>query len=75
MTGNVWEWVADCTDATYDALPTDGRPIDRAGCEARDVRGGSWDDDPEDLRNASRHHVPPTTRSYDLGFRVARNYP
>lgn len=75
MTGNVWEWVADCTDPTYDALPADGHPIDRADCAARDVRGGSWDDDPEDLRNASRHHVPPAWRSYDLGFRVARAWP
>ena len=73
ITGNAWEWVEDCTEPTYDGLPDDGRPRTHEGCTARDVRGGSWDDDPEDLRNASRHHTKPDNRQYDLGLRLARD--
>jgi formylglycine-generating enzyme required for sulfatase activity len=29
--------------------------------------------DPEDLRNASRHHTTPDNRQYDLGLRLARD--
>jgi formylglycine-generating enzyme required for sulfatase activity len=73
MIGNVWEWVSDCTENTYETLPTNGSPRTADGCPTRDVRGGSWNDDPEDLRSATRHRVAPATREYDLGFRVARS--
>lgn len=75
MIGNAWEWVADCYVPSYDSLSGDGAPRTAEGCEARIDRGGSWNDDPEDLRSASRHHIPPETREYNLGFRVTRRLP
>jgi formylglycine-generating enzyme required for sulfatase activity len=75
MTGNVWEWVLDCNEATYESLPSNGLPRTAERCPQRDVRGGSWDDDPEDLRNASRHHTAAGNRQLDLGFRLTRRIP
>jgi len=75
MTGNVWEWVEDCNEPGYESLPTNGLPRTAADCPQRDVRGGSWEDDPEDLRNASRHHTAADTIQFDLGFRLVRRIP
>jgi formylglycine-generating enzyme required for sulfatase activity len=71
MTGNAWEWVEDCYEVSYDTLPLDGKAREKDGCDSRIVRGGSWDDYPTDVRSASRHHVPPTSKRDDGGFRVA----
>ena len=57
MHGNVWEWVEDCYEQA---------------CSYRVVRGGSWGNDPQNLRAAIRNRSTPTGRSSDLGFRVAR---
>jgi formylglycine-generating enzyme required for sulfatase activity len=73
MIGNAWEWVEDCHEPTYESLPTHGEPRTAASCAAHDVRGGSWDDDPPELRSATRHHVAPSLRRDDLGFRLARD--
>lgn len=70
MIGNAWEWVADCW---YEALPVDGRARTENGCEFRRVRGGSWNDFPEELRSARRSRVKPGERGNFLGFRVARS--
>jgi len=73
MTGNAWEWVEDCYEASFETLPLDGKARTKDNCESRIVRGGSWDDYPTDFRSASRHRVPPTSRRDDGGFRVARS--
>jgi formylglycine-generating enzyme required for sulfatase activity len=59
MHGNVAEWVLDQYDATwYAKLPADQvtkNPLNIAITEyPRTVRGGSWFDDPEQLRSAAR---------------------
>jgi formylglycine-generating enzyme len=69
-TGNVWEWVEDCA---RDELPTSGAAHDANPCEFRRVRGGSWDDYPEDLRSARRARLQPSWRRNDTGFRLARS--
>jgi formylglycine-generating enzyme required for sulfatase activity len=70
MTGNAWEWMADCFRANYDpATPT---PPD-AGCEHRSIRGGSWHNYANVLRSATRFSLPPTMRASSTGFRVARD--
>jgi formylglycine-generating enzyme required for sulfatase activity len=38
----------------------------------RVLRGGSWDDDPWNLRSANRNWGDPAFRSILVGFRVAR---
>ena len=81
MHGNVWEWVADCSEDDYDKLPdavkTKGaahREND-AGCPNRVLRGGSWFSDPRYLRAASRIWDTPTYRYFYIGFRLARMLP
>lgn len=70
MTGNVWEYIADCWQ---EALPESGAAHEEPGCTQRRVRGGSWDDSPPELRSARRSRVAPDLRRNDGGFRVARS--
>ncbi|MGQ0677139.1 MAG: SUMF1/EgtB/PvdO family nonheme iron enzyme [Rhodospirillales bacterium] len=72
MHGNVWEWVEDCWNATYDGAPGDGTAWLTGECSRRILRGGSWDNDPGDVRSAYRVRVVTTNRYINLGFRVAR---
>jgi len=73
MLGNVWEWVKDCWHEDYADAPEDGSAWIRGGdCEFRMLRGGSWGDDPEFVRSASRLGGATGARLNDIGFRVAR---
>jgi formylglycine-generating enzyme len=64
MLGNVWEWVDD----DWAAYP--GGTIDAcAGCKV--LRGGSWYDDPGNVRASVRNRSEPSFRSSDIGFRCA----
>jgi formylglycine-generating enzyme required for sulfatase activity len=86
MAGNVRQWVEDCYHRPYNRLGDyNGAPADGSawtGCsdpfyhELADVlRGGSWADDPRNLRSASRTPEEEyNTRSFREGggFRVAR---
>ncbi|HBJ86312.1 MAG TPA: hypothetical protein DDZ88_21145, partial [Verrucomicrobiales bacterium] len=55
--GNAWEWVADSWNAA---------------ASERVLRGGSWFDCQDQARLASSHRnrKVPTTRGYDIGFRI-----
>jgi formylglycine-generating enzyme required for sulfatase activity len=70
--GNVWEWVADCWNQSYEGAPDDGSAWTSGYCSRRVLRGGSWGYDPRFLRSAYRIRNEPDDRSYDFGFRVAR---
>jgi len=72
MHGNVREWVEDCWNATLEGLPRDGSPRTTGDCTSRVVRGGSWNDEPSDLRSARRDWLLATDRKKEVGFRVAR---
>jgi formylglycine-generating enzyme required for sulfatase activity len=73
MLGNVWEWTEDCAHGNYNSAPTDGSAwIADGDCSNRVVRGGSWYDSPEFLHSAYRYWLASHSRSYILGFRVAR---
>lgn len=41
LSGNVWEWVQDCWNETYQGAPSDGRAWERGDCSHRILRGGS----------------------------------
>ncbi|MBC6414372.1 MAG: formylglycine-generating enzyme family protein [Chromatiales bacterium] len=72
--GNVWEWVEDCWHRDYNGAPTDGSAW-LNNCENenwRVLRGGSWDNNPRDLRSADRAWFVDWLRSFSRGFRVAR---
>jgi formylglycine-generating enzyme required for sulfatase activity len=70
--GNVFEWVEDCWNENYRGSPTDGSAWISGDCMQRVVRGRSWNDDPIQLRSASRYKVPIDTKDSGLGFRVGR---
>lgn len=73
MAGNVLEWT--CT--RYDK---DGKTPAQS-CQEPDssqemvVRGGSWSDDPRNVRSAERHRSRVDFHDYFLGFRVVREKP
>ncbi|TDQ82546.1 formylglycine-generating enzyme required for sulfatase activity [Dongia mobilis] len=73
MLGNVWEWVSDCYRPGYDGAPADGSALADADCENRVARGGSWLENPWDMRLARRYAVPPDGRENIIGFRLARD--
>lgn len=72
MHGNVGEWVEDCLHDDYTDAPADGSSWTQEDCQARVLRGGSWNDLPRYLRSAYRYRIGPGYRARDGGFRVAR---
>jgi formylglycine-generating enzyme required for sulfatase activity len=72
MHGNVWEWCEDDWHETYEGAPTDGSAwISSGERESRRVlRGGSWNDGPENCRSANRFRDAPDLRNFNTGFRV-----
>ena len=72
--GNVWEWVEDCWNGSYDGAPTDGSAwvSEDCDCDQRVLRGGSWFDGPGYLRSAYRNWNTTGFRYFIIGFRVAR---
>ena len=73
MLGNVWEWTEDCWHDVYGGAPSDGSAwLSGGDCSRRVLRGGSWDNQPRDLRSADRNGGQSGNRYYDDGFRVAR---
>lgn len=72
MIGNVWEWTEDCTNLNYIGAPIDGSAWISGNCADRVVRGGSWSNDSQSQRSASRASGNKANRNYGSGFRVAR---
>ena len=70
--GNVWEWVEDCYDDSYESVPTDGSAAEQTLCGKRVIRGGAWSFPADESRSASRWRDFPSRHSDDTGFRVAR---
>ena len=75
MHGNVWEWVADCYNNSYDNAPHDGRANTTGSCKRHVLRGGSWGKYPYILRSANRVWYDPDVRSGNNGFRLTRTAP
>lgn len=74
LTGNMFEWMADCYDPSYAGLPRDGSAFEREACEARSVRGGSVGyHNLSAFRSADRSDDRPEEAWYGVGFRVARD--
>ncbi len=74
--GNVLEWVADCWHEDYDGAPNDGSAWEEEGsddCGRRVLRGGAWDNQPRNLRSATRYRYFAVTRYNDIGFRPAQD--
>ena len=73
MHGNVLEWCADPAHLNYTDRPTDDRLWSVDGDYSQYIlRGGSWFDDPSDLRSAYRFRFQTVYRTNTVGFRIAR---
>jgi formylglycine-generating enzyme required for sulfatase activity len=75
MTGNAWEWTADCYVTGYLVQPRDGSAHENGQqCIWRTTRGGSFGYSVTDFRSAARNWaIAPYMRGGDAGFRVARD--
>jgi formylglycine-generating enzyme required for sulfatase activity len=73
MVGNVYEWVADWYNRTYDCVSTDASPKGPDAGLYRVMRGGSWSDSDERILAIHyRNYSNPEHRSNVLGFRCAQ---
>lgn len=72
MHGYVWEWCADAWAPTHLGASTAGMPREMKAAKERVLRGGSWADDPDLARSASRRGRTPDFRSDAVGFRCVR---
>jgi formylglycine-generating enzyme required for sulfatase activity len=72
MSGNVYEWMQDCWNDSYQDAPTDGSVWQSGNCSKLVLRGGSWNFYPRYLRSSSRNSNYPDYRYYYYGFRIAR---
>ena len=72
MNGNVWEWVEDCWNDSYQGAPSDGSAWTSGDCGRRVLRGSFWYSGPEDLRSAYRGWGSTGGRGNGNGFRIAR---
>jgi formylglycine-generating enzyme required for sulfatase activity len=72
MAGNAWEWVEDCYHDNYNGAPIDSSAWTSGDCSSRVLRGGAWNDYPQDLRSAGRIRGPTDGRGNRVGFRVGR---
>jgi len=71
--GNVWEWVQDCYEPTYEGAPNDGGARILSDCTLRVIRGGSWYSPPTFLRSAYRLGYTPDDSIDYIGLRLARS--
>ena len=72
ITGNVFQWTADCYHNTLSGYPADGSALDKPGCGKRIIRGGAWSFPPKEMRSANRWRDFPSRSSDDTGFRIVR---
>lgn len=72
MHGNVWEWIEDCWNDSYQGAPTNGGAWTSGSCSRRVLRGGSWGNNPRNLHSANRIGISTSKRVNSVGFRVAR---
>ena len=70
--GNVYEWVQDCWNESYQGAPGNGRAWEKGDCSWRVARGGSWSAGPGFLRAAIRLRLTTGLRASSLGFRITR---
>jgi sulfatase modifying factor 1 len=74
MLGNVWEWTEDSYHDSYQDAPIDGSAWSGDGVK-RVLRGGSWNNEPLNVRTAIRNGNKPAQRFSIFGFRLARMLP
>ncbi len=71
--GNVFEWVADCWNDSFEHAPEDGGALKKKDCGIRVIRGGAWSFPAKEIRSANRWRDFQPRSSDDTGFRLARS--
>ena len=71
MGGNVDQWVEDCWHKDYQGAPIDGSAWIEKNCASHVIRSGSWKNDINYVRPASRDHYDTAVRYPTHGLRVA----
>ncbi|MCC9000881.1 MAG: formylglycine-generating enzyme family protein, partial [Candidatus Contendobacter sp.] len=73
MLGNILEWTCSLYDKDAPApIQSCQQPIEDRQFV---VRGGSWNDEPRNVRSAERHRSRANYQDYFLGFRLVRELP
>ena len=70
MHGNVWEWCEDTWHSDYKDAPSDGSFWVDEESSNKVIRSGSWDNDPDCCRSATRNYVNAKNNIGNFGFRV-----
>lgn len=70
MVGNVFQWVADWSDANYYGNAPKNDPTGPTSGQSRVLRGGSWDNNQRGARSAYRNDYDPGGQFSVVGFRV-----
>ncbi|MCK5542181.1 MAG: SUMF1/EgtB/PvdO family nonheme iron enzyme [Desulfobacterales bacterium] len=70
MSGNVWEWCEDVYDENAYSKHSRNNPLITSGSNYRVNRGGSWINDPRNVRAADRIGITADHRFSSLGFRL-----
>lgn len=73
MSGNAYEWVADCWNDGYSGAPTDGQAWNRGECQRRVLRGGAWYYAPAYAASTYRNANTAYSRFIIYGFRLAHD--
>jgi len=72
MSGNVWQWVADCYQSNYKNINNISTNSVIEECRNHVLRGGSYKNNPTAVRVAIRLNLKVDTTYDNIGFRVAR---
>lgn len=73
MSGNLYEWVADCWHSSYTDAPQDGTAWLQGECQRRVLRGGAWYYSAAYARATYRNSNTPQSRFLIYGFRLAQD--